>query len=54
MLFSSVVPFSCPVSKALLGLPHLTKMRTLSNTITHILITDRIMEDTNINYVKNQ
>ena len=48
MLFSSFVPFSCPVSKALLGLPHLTKMRTSSNTITHILITDRIMEDINV------
>ena len=48
MLFSSFVPFSCPVSKALLGLPHLTEMRTSSNTITHILITDTIMEDTNV------
>ena len=42
MPFSSFVPFSFLVSKALLSLPHLTKMRASFNKITHILITDRI------------
>ena len=42
MLFSGFVPFCCPVLKPTLGLPHLTKMRTFSNKMTNILITDRI------------